>query len=82
MINIIRIIKKNEGEVTCILIALDRKEKKEHASNNKEALSIMKNIPIVSIINYFDIMEFIQNKPDLSTHRDSLITYHDKYGIN
>ncbi len=78
----IRIIKKNEGEVACILIALDRKEKKEHASNSKEALSIMKNIPIVSIINYFDIMEFIQNKPDLSAHRDSLITYHDKYGIN
>ena len=78
----IQIIRKNKGEVACILIALDRKEKKDDSLNNEEALSIMVNIPIFSIINYFDIINFIQDKPDLSTYRDSLVRYHNKYGIN
>ncbi|MDC3160044.1 hypothetical protein OA861_00835, partial [Pseudomonadota bacterium] len=62
--------------------ALDRKEKKDDSLNNEEALSIMVNIPIFSIINYFDIINFIQDKPDLSTYRDSLVRYHNRYGIN
>ena len=64
------------------LIALDRKEKKDDAINNEKALAIMQNIPIYSIINYFDIIDFIQRKPDLNSYHDSLIRYHNKYGIN
>ena len=78
----IQVIQENKGKVTCILIALDRKEKKDDAINNEKALAIMQNIPIYSIINYFDIIDFIQRKPDLNSYQDSLIKYHNKYGIN
>ena len=78
----IQVIQENKGKVTCILIALDRKEKKDDAINNEKALAIMQNIPIYSIINYFDIIDFIQRKPDLNSYHDSLIRYHNKYGIN
>ena len=43
---------------------------------------ILKKIPVVSIIDFFDILEFTRIKPELSSHQEPLLTYHEKYGIN
>ena len=74
-------IQNNKGEVACIIIALDRKEKKDNALEDEETMLVLKKIPIVSIIDFFDILEFTRIKPELSSHQEPLLTYHEKYGI-
>ena len=77
----IKTIQNNKGEVACIIIALDRKEKKDNALEDEETMLVLKKIPIVSIIDFFDILEFTRIKPELSSHQEPLLTYHEKYGI-
>ena len=78
----IKTIQDNKGKVECIIIALDRKEKKDNAFKDEETMSILKNIPTISIIDFFDILEFTRIKSELSLHQEPLLTYHEKYGIN
>ena len=77
----IKTIQNNKGEVACIIIALDRKEKKDNTLEDEETMLVLKKIPIVSIIDFFDILEFTRIKPELSSHQEPLLTYHEKYGI-
>jgi len=78
----IKTIQNNKGEVACIIIALDRKEKKDIALKDKKTMLVLKNIPIISIIDFFDILEFTNTKPELSLYREPLLIYHKKYGVN
>ena len=78
----IKTIQNNKGEVASVIIALDRKEKKDNALEDEETMLILKKIPVVSIIDFFDILEFTRIKPELSSHQEPLLTYHKKYGIN
>ena len=78
----IKTIQNNKGEVASVIIALDRKEKKDNALEDEETMLILKKIPVVSIIDFFDILEFTRIKPELSSHQEPLLTYHEKYGIN
>ncbi len=77
----IQTIKKNKGEVAGILIALDRKEKKV-ADVIEEDLSIIENTPMFSIIDLFDIMDFVKQKSELKIYLDLLASYHEKYGVD
>ena len=78
----INTIIENGGNIASILVALDRKERKESATNGENPSSIIGNIPVFSIINFFDILDFVKSDSKLKRYTESLVRYHEKYGIN
>ena len=79
------------GAIPCaVLIALDRMERagKDDALSAHSAVqevSQLYNMPVVSIGNLADLMEFISGAgadPQLAQYKDAIAAYRQRYGVN
>lgn len=78
---VIQIIKAAGAEPAGVIIALDRQEKGQGELSAIQEVERDHNIPVLSIVNLEQILDFISNDASLTDHADSVAAYRDRYGI-
>lgn len=81
----ITLIRAEGAEPAGVLIALDRMEvagsKEAPASHSAvEAVEQQYGIPVISIASLDDIMQLLQETPDLAAYQDAVADYRQRYG--
>lgn len=77
----IELIKDAEGILAGVVVALDRQEKGTGNTSAIQEIKAKHDIPVVSIIGYADIMEYVNQSPRFNACYEPLVTYRNKYGI-
>jgi len=78
---VIEIIKAAGAEPAGVLIALDRQEKGQGELSAIQEVERDFNIPVISIVNLTQVLDYIQDVASLSTHADAVSAYRSQYGI-
>ncbi|MCH2160031.1 MAG: orotate phosphoribosyltransferase [Oleiphilaceae bacterium] len=78
---VIQIIKAAGAEPAGVIIALDRQEKGQGELSAIQEVERDFNIPVLSIVNLAQILDFISNDARLVEYADSVAAYRDRYGI-
>ena len=78
---VISIIKAAGAEPAGVLIALDRQEKGQGELSAILEVERDFNIPVISIVNLTQVLDYIQDVASLSTHADAVSAYRSQYGI-
>jgi len=78
---VIEIIKAAGAEPAGVVIALDRQEKGQGELSAIQEVERDFNIPVVSIVNLAQILDFISSDASLAEYADSVAAYRDRYGI-
>lgn len=78
----ISLMKNNQAELSSILIAFDRQEKRtEKATQSVVQETAEKHgICIQSIITLQDLLEYLEDKNDMKKHLENIVQYREKYG--
>ena len=71
------------GSTAGIVIALDRQERvrEDVAESAAQAVATQHAIPVVAVAGLGDLLAFVGESGELSTHRDALLAYRARYGI-
>ncbi|MDG6773859.1 orotate phosphoribosyltransferase [Thiomicrorhabdus sp. ZW0627] len=77
----IDIITANGARPAGILIALDRMEKGQGELSAIQEVEAEFGIPVVSIIDLNDIIEYLNTQPDMQAYLDAMVEYRKQYGI-
>ena len=73
---------RHAGATPCaVLIALDRQEKGQNNYSATQEVSQQFNIPVLAIITFADIIEYLENCEDTSIKLAIIKEYRHKYGI-
>jgi len=78
---VIDIIKTAGAEPAGVLIALDRQEKGQGDLSAIQEVERDFNIPVISIVNLTQVLDYIQDVASLSTHAGAVSAYRSQYGI-
>jgi orotate phosphoribosyltransferase len=78
---VIQIIKSADAEPSGVLIALDRQERGQGELSAIQEIQRDYNIPVVSIVNLGQILDFISDDASLSCFAEPVASYRDRYGI-
>ena len=78
---VIQIIKAAGAEPAGVLIALDRQEKGQGELSAIQEVERDFNIPVFSIVNLTQVLDYIQDDASLSQYSDSVSAYRAQYGI-
>jgi orotate phosphoribosyltransferase len=78
---VIQIIKAAGAEPAGVIIALDRQEKGQGELSAIQEVEHEYNIPVLSIVNLAQILDFISSDASLAEYADSVAAYRDRYGI-
>lgn len=78
---VIQIIKASGAEPAGVIIALDRQEKGQGELSAIQEVERDFQIPVLSIVNLEQILDFISNDASLAEHADRVAAYRDRYGI-
>lgn len=76
----VEIIEEAGATVTGVLIALDRQEKGQNDSSAVQEVAAQFGIPVISIINLSNIIEFIANNERWADKLAIIRNYRDQYG--
>ena len=77
----IDIIVGNGAKPAGVLIALDRMEKGKGELSAIQEVEKEYGIPVVSIINLNDIIEYLKSQPDMQHYLDAMVEYRKQYGL-
>ncbi len=79
----IEFIKENGGNVSGVVIALDRQEKAENSDmSSVQQLEKTCHIPVISIANLDNVITYLKQYPnEHKQHLETLTAYQQKYGI-
>jgi orotate phosphoribosyltransferase len=69
------------AEAAAVVIGLDRKER---GTSNKSAIQEVEeqfSIPVISIIDMDDILNYLESQPDMAELVDAVTTYRHEYGV-
>jgi len=77
----IDIIVGNGAKPAGVLIALDRMEKGKGELSAIQEVEKEYGIPVISIINLNDIIEYLKGQPDMQHYLDAMVEYRKQYGI-
>lgn len=77
----IDIITANGAKPAGVLIALDRMEKGKGELSAIQEVEAEYGIPVVSIIDLNDIIEYLKTQPDMQHYLDAMVEYRQQYGI-
>ena len=69
------------AEAAAVVIGLDRKER---GTSNKSAIQEVEeqfSIPVISIIDMDDILNYLESQPDMAKLVDAVTTYRHEYGV-
>jgi len=78
---VISIIKSAGAEPAGVLIALDRQEKGQGELSAIQEVERDFNIPVISIVNLTQVLDYIQDDASLSRHANAVSAYRSQYGI-
>lgn len=83
----VQIIRHAGAQPAAVLIALDRMERAgadDALSSHSAVQDVAKTygIPVVSIASLSDIMALMDGDAQFGEHRDTVVAYRDKYGVN
>jgi len=78
---VIKIIEAAGAEPAGVLIALDRQEKGQGELSAIQEVERDFNIPVVSIVNLTQVLDYIQDDASLSQHAEAVSVYRSQYGI-
>ena len=76
------IIKNANAVPTGVIIALDRQERGLDSRSAIQEVEAEHNIPVISIINLNDLLEFLQNDSALTQYLSAVEAYRGEYGVN
>ena len=77
-----QIIQQAGAELTGVLIALDRQEKGKGELSAIQEVERDFNTKVVSIVSLTDLIQYLQDKPELADHLDAVKAYRAQYGVN
>ena len=78
----IGIINNSGATTTGIVISLDRQEKGTGDLSAAREISNALNIPVISIVNLDEVIDYIENNPsDYGQHIDKIKKYREEYGV-
>ncbi|ARU55431.1 orotate phosphoribosyltransferase [Oleiphilus messinensis] len=75
------LIKAQGAEPGGVVIALDRQEKGQGSLSAIQEIEQEFNIPVISIVNLKQILEFLESDPQSGRYADSVAQYRSQYGI-
>ncbi len=76
------IINNAGATTTGIVISLDRQEKGTGNLSAAKEISNALNIPVISIVNLDEVIDYIENNPsDYGQHIDKIKKYREEYGV-
>jgi orotate phosphoribosyltransferase len=77
----IQLFRQSKAAACGVLIALDRQERLE---NNQSAIQMIEdtyNIPVISIINFSHIAQFVSELDEFSNYQQKILDYRHQFGI-
>ncbi len=69
------------AEPAGVVIALDRQERGRGELSAVQEVERSYGIPVISIVRLDDLMAYLERRPGLQKHLDSIQTYRDRYGV-
>jgi orotate phosphoribosyltransferase len=76
-----QLIQANQAQLAGVLIALDRQEKGQGELSAIQEVERDFNTQVVSIVCLADLVEYLQDKPDMAEHLANIQQYRVDYGI-
>lgn len=74
------IIEKEKGTLAGVVVALDREEKGQGQTSAIQDIQNTYQVPVVAIIRFSDIIEYVQHSSSFKPFYDPLMAYREKYG--
>jgi len=78
---VINIIQAAGAEPAGVIVALDRQEKGQAELSAIQEVERDFNIPVVSIVNLTQVLDYIRDDASLSRYADAISLYRSQYGI-
>ena len=78
---VIQLIEQAGGSVAGVLVALDRQERGQGAQSAIQEIQDQYKIPVVSIVNLQQILDFLADHPTLSDFAPKIAAYRTRYGV-
>lgn len=75
------LIKANGAKPAAVIVALDRMEKGQSELSAIQEVERDYNIPVFSIINMNDIIDYLATQPDKAEYLQAMQNYRQRYGI-
>lgn len=75
------IIQAHNAQLAGVLIALDRQEKGKAELSAIQEVERDYNAKVISIVQLSDLITYLEAKPEMKEHLDSVKAYRDQYGI-
>ena len=75
------IIQAHNAELAGVLIALDRQEKGKAELSAIQEVERDYDAKVISIVQLSDLITYLEAKPEMQTHLDSVQAYREQYGI-
>ena len=75
------IIQAHNAELAGVLIALDRQEKGKAELSAIQEVERDYNAKVISIVQLSDLITYLEAKPEMQRHLESVKAYRDQYGI-
>ncbi|MBC3766517.1 orotate phosphoribosyltransferase [Neptunicella marina] len=76
-----QIIEDNNATLAGVLIALDRQEKGKGELSAIQEVERDFNTQVISIVTLADLVEYLQQKPEMAEHLTNIQAYRQQYGI-
>ena len=75
------IIQAHNAELAGVLIALDRQEKGKAELSAIQEVERDYDAKVISIVQLSDLISYLEAKPEMQSHLESVKAYRDQYGI-
>lgn len=79
---VMQIIDAHNAEPAAVLIALDRQERGQGELSAIQEVERDYGIPVISIVTLSQVLQFIQQQPELESYSAAIQDYRQRYGIN
>jgi orotate phosphoribosyltransferase len=77
----IDLIKQHGAKACGVAIALDRQEKGSGELSAVQEVETLYHLPVCSITNLNDLLEFVANQPAMAQHLLKVQKYRQQYGV-
>ena len=79
---VIGLIENAGAELAGVIVALDRQEKGQGEFSAIQELEREFNIPVLSIVNLSQVLDYIRDDASLSRHASAVADYRTRYGVD
>jgi orotate phosphoribosyltransferase len=76
-----KLIHNNGAKIAGVIVAIDRQEKGENTLSATQEIAIKYSIPVISIINLEDIIQYLETTNGFTNELELIRKYQNSYGI-